>query len=149
MTLEDPQLDARVTELRQKVARAAAVDFEKQALHEEKHQRWDAAAKAWLRVAEGRPKDSVPLQRAALAQLQAQVPSRVVIETAKRAVELAPTDAQAHRTLAKVYMAADMQASAHTELEAAERCSSSGPVRSSDTKPPGLWQRLLGRDDPD
>jgi DNA-binding SARP family transcriptional activator len=91
----------------------------------------------------------VPLQRAALAQLQAQVASRVVIETAKRALELAPTDAQAHRTLAKVYMAADMQASARTELEAAERCSPGGAARSSDTKPPGLWQRLLGRDDAD
>jgi hypothetical protein len=39
MTFEDPAVRARHTELKQKVTRAAAVDFEKQAAYEEKQQR--------------------------------------------------------------------------------------------------------------
>jgi hypothetical protein len=146
LTFDDPRTQKRVHELRDKVMRAAAVDFEKQAAYEEKQQRWPLAAKSWLRVAEGRPKDSLPLQRAALAQLQAGVELRIVMETAKRAVELGPSDPQAHRVLAKVYMAADMQASARRELEAAQRCSPAGE-HSDEPVSTGLLKRLLCRDD--
>jgi Tfp pilus assembly protein PilF len=87
----------------------------------------------------------MPLQRAALAQLQAGVELRLVMQTAKRAVELAPNDAQAHRVMAKVYVAADMQANARRELEAAHRCSRT--EGSDDLSPTGLLKRLLGRED--
>jgi hypothetical protein len=144
MTFEDPEIQARVAELKLKVLRAAAVDFEKQATQDEKHQRWTAAAQGWLRVAEGRPQDSAPLLRAALAQLQAGIEPRGILEIAKRAVELAPSDPQTHLTLAQVYNAADMQASARHEQDEADRCS---PARApSSTKPPSFLQRLLGRD---
>ena len=147
MTFNDAAVQRRANELKQQVSRAAAVDFEKQAAQEERNQAWDRAAKSWLRVAEGRPQDGLPLQRAALAQLQAGVELRQVMETAKRAVQLTPNDAQAHRTLAKVYMAADMQASADRELDAARRCSPlSGP---SEDTPTGLLKRLLGRQSSD
>lgn len=147
MTFEDPRVKARLDDIKLKVVRAAAVDFEKQAAYEEKHQRWALAAESWLRVAKGRPNDSYPLHRAAFAQLQAGVELRLVMETAKRAVDLAPNDAQAHRTLAKVYMAADMQASARRELELAQRCSPTDDAQ--DDAKAGLLQRLLGRDDED
>jgi tetratricopeptide (TPR) repeat protein len=123
------------------------VDFEKQAAYEEKQQRWGLAAKSWLRVAEGRPNDSLPLQRAALAQLQAGVELRQVMELAKRAVELAPNDAQAHRTLARIYHAANMLANARRELEAAQRCAG-GPAPAAAAEPAknaGLFKRLLGQ----
>jgi Flp pilus assembly protein TadD len=144
MTFDDPRIQARFAELKVKVMRTAAVDFEKQAAHEEKQQHWAQAARSWLRVAEGRPTDSLPLQRAALAQLLAGTELRAAMENAKRAVELAPNDAEAHRTLAKVYVAADMQASARRELEEAQRCA--GGSGASDEGPTGLLKRLLGRD---
>lgn len=77
-------------------------------------------------MAEGRPTDSLPLQRAALAQLQAGVELRQVMELAKRAVELGSGDAQAHRTLARVYLAAEIQANARRELEPAQLAAESG-----------------------
>jgi len=142
MTFTDLRVQQRARELTQQVLRAAAVDFEKQAAQEERNQHWDRAAKTWMRVAEGRPTDGFPLQRAALAQLQAGVELRLVMETARRAVQLSPNDAQAHRTLAKVYLAADMQASADRALEAAHRCSPMSDP--SDDTPTGLLKRLLG-----
>lgn len=144
MTFEDPRLQARFAELKLKVMRTAAVDIEKQAAYEEKQQHWSQAARSWLRVVDGRPNDSVPLQRAALALLRAGTDLRTAMDSAKRAVELAPNDAEAHRTLAKVYVAADMQASARRELEAAQRCSG---IEASEEGPTGLLKRLLGRDD--
>lgn len=152
MTFDDARIRARVAKLKTVVSRALAVDFEKQAAYEEKQQRWALAARSWLRVAEGRPKDSLPLQRAALAQLQAGVDLRQVMEIAKRATELAPDDPQAHRTLARVYVAAGMQANARRALEAAQRCSGE-PVAAEaapakPAKPAGLFKRLLGRDAP-
>lgn len=151
MTFEDARIRANVAKLKTVVSRALAVDFEKQAAYEEKQQRWGLAARSWLRVAEGRPKDSLPLQRAALAQLQAGVELRQVMETAKRAVELAPNDPQTHRTLARVYVAAGMQANARRALETAQRCGDE-PATPAQTpkpaKPGGLFKRLLGREAP-
>jgi hypothetical protein len=147
MTFDDPGVHARFAELKGQVYRTVAVDFEKQAVYEEKQQHWSLAAQSWLRVAQGRPNDSLPLQRAALAQLEAGVELRVVMETAKRAVGLGPNDAQAHRVMAKVYVAADMQANARRELEAAQRCSRA--EGGEDLSPTGLLKRLLGRDDKD
>ena len=147
MTFEDPRVQTRFAELKNKVYRTVAVDFEKQAVYEEKQQHWSLAAQSWLRVAEGRPNDSLPWQRAALAQLQAGAELRLVMETAKRAVELGPNDAQAHRVMAKVYVAADMQANARRELEAAQRCSRA--EGGDDLSPTALLKRLLGREDKD
>jgi hypothetical protein len=145
MTFDDSRVQARFLELKAKVYRNVAVDFEKQAAYEEKQQNWPLAAQSWLRVAEGRPNESMPLQRAALAQLQAGVELRLVMETAKRAVELGPNDAQAHRVMAKVYVAADMQANARRELEVAQRCGRT--EGGDDLSPTGLLKRLLGRED--
>jgi tetratricopeptide (TPR) repeat protein len=145
LTLVVSRTQDRVKELKQQVFSASAVELEKQALHAEKLQQWDKAANSWLRVAEGRPQDSLPWQRAALAQLQAGVELRAAVESAKRAVQLAPNDADAHRTLAKVYSAADMQASAARALEAARRCGASSDS-ADDTTPTGLLKRFLGRE---
>jgi hypothetical protein len=152
MTFEDAKIRARVAQLKTQIARALAVDFEKQAAYEEKQQRWELAARSWLRVAEGRPKDSLPLQRAALAQMQAGADLKQVLELAKRAVELAESDPEAHRTLARVYVAAGMQANARRELEAAQRCttpaSEEAPKEAAAKGERGLFKRLLGREAP-
>jgi Tfp pilus assembly protein PilZ len=155
MTFDDAKIRARVAQLKTQVARALAVDFEKQAAYEEKQQRWALAARSWLRVAEGRPKDSLPLQRAALAQMQVPgVDLKQVLELAKRAVELSDGDPEAHRTLARVYVAAGMQANARRELEAAQRCDppleeDAGKDAAGKAKPErGLFKRLLGREAP-
>ena len=148
MSFEDPLVQKRAHELRQQVLRAAAFRYEKEAAQAEKLREWDKAAKAWLNVAEGRPTESFPLQRAALAQLQAGGDLRTAVETAKRAVQVAPSDAEAHRTLAEVYLAADMHASARSELEAAQRCSPEAAV-GEEASPTGLLKRLLGTNDRD
>ena len=155
MSFDDAKIRARVAQLRTQVSRALAVDFEKQAAYEEKQQRWALAARSWLRVAEGRPKDSLPLQRAALAQLQVPgVDLKQVLELAKRAVALSGGDAEAHRTLARVYVAAGMQANARRALEAAQRCDAPVPAAATGEAAPkdrperGLFKRLLGRDAP-
>ena len=155
MTFDDAKIRARVAQLKTQVSRALAVDFEKQAAYEEKQQRWGLAARSWLRVAEGRPKDSLPLQRAALAQMQVPgVDLKQALELAKRAVELSDGDPEAHRTLARVYVAAGMQANARRELEAAQRCDApanedAGKDATAKGKPErGLFKRLLGREAP-
>jgi len=155
MTFDDAKIRARVAQLRTLVSRALAVDFEKQAAYEEKQQRWALAARSWLRVAEGRPKDSLPLQRAALAQMQVPgVDLKQPLELAKRAVELSDGDPEAHRTLARVYVAAGMQANARRELELAQRCvaptdEEAGKEAAAKAKSErGLFKRLLGREAP-
>lgn len=148
MQFDDTKIRARVAQLKLLVARALAGDFERQATYEEKQQRWAKAARSWMRVAEGRPQDGLPLQRAALAQLQAGGDLRKAMEVAKRAVELAQHDPQARRTLARVYVAAGMQASARRELEAAQRCQPGPESPATPKQTAGLFKRLWGRDAP-
>jgi tetratricopeptide (TPR) repeat protein len=100
-----------------------AAEYEKQALYEERHQKWSDAARSWQRVGEGRPDDPEPWRHAALAMLAAEGDPRRVIELAKRAVELAPLDAHSRRVLGHAYLAAGMKVSARDELEAAVRLS--------------------------
>jgi len=155
MTFDDAKIRARVAQLKTQVSRALAVDFEKQAAYEEKQQRWGLAARSWLRVAEGRPKDSLPLQRAALALMQVPgVDLKQALELGKRAVELSDGDPEAHRTLARVYVAAGMQANARRELEAAQRCAAPADeetgkdAAAKGKQERGLFKRLLGREAP-
>jgi Tfp pilus assembly protein PilZ/curved DNA-binding protein CbpA len=153
MTFEDAKIRARVAQLKTQVSRTLAVDFEKQAAYEEKQQKWALAARSWQRVADGRPKDSAPLQRAALALMQAGGDLKPAIELAKRAVELADNDPEPRRVLARLYDAAGMQANARRELEAAQRCASpTGEEPAKDPAKPkaerGLFKRLLGREAP-
>lgn len=147
MTFDDAKIRARVAQLKAQVARTLAVDFEKQAAYEEKQQKWALAARSWQRVADGRPKDSLPLQRAALAILQANGDLKQAVELGKRAVDLAENDAQAHRTLARIFVAAGMEANARRELEAAQRCAAPDSPEAAKAKAEGgLFKRLLGRE---
>jgi tetratricopeptide (TPR) repeat protein len=105
------------------VLSALAHEYEKQALYEERHQKWSDAAKSWQRVGDGRPNDPQPWRHAALAMLAAEGDLRRAIELAKRAVELSPLDAHSRRVLGHAYLAAGMKSSARDELEAAVRLS--------------------------
>lgn len=115
---EDRERVERVCAL---VLSALAADYEKQALYEERHQKWSDAARSWLRVGEGRPHDPQPWRHAALAMLAAEGDVRRAIDLAKRAVELAPLDAHCRRVLGHAYLAGGLKSSARDELEAAVR----------------------------
>jgi len=117
---EDRERVERVCAL---VLGALALEYEKQALYEERHQKWSDAAKSWQRVSDGRPNDPEPCRHAALAMLAAEGDVRRAIELAKRAVELAPLEAHSRRVLGHAYLAAGMKRSARDELETAVRLS--------------------------
>jgi tetratricopeptide (TPR) repeat protein/Tfp pilus assembly protein PilZ len=123
MQIEDLQLKARVEHVRALVMRSVAFRFEKQALYEEKHQKWDQAARSWLKVCAGRPDDPNAHRRAALATREANGDMRCAVELAKRAVQLAPGDAHNRRALGHMYLAVGMKLNARRELETAVRLS--------------------------
>ena len=104
------------------LAAELASTYEKQARYEEENGLWDAAARSWRKVSEGRADDPRPLRRGAEALLQAEGGDlREAKQMAQRAVDLAPDSAKARLTLAKVFLAAGMQANARRELEAAAK----------------------------
>jgi Flp pilus assembly protein TadD len=143
--LNVPSVRTGVAHLKALASRTLINDYEDQAVYEESQQRWQLAGRSWLRVAEGRPDDSLPLQRAAHAQLQAGVDLRKVVPVAKRAVALAPNDARAHRILARAYLAGGMQLEARRELEIARRCPAPPAPPPAASLPRHLMQRLLDR----
>jgi tetratricopeptide (TPR) repeat protein/Tfp pilus assembly protein PilZ len=120
MDVEGRELQERVERVRVQIARNAAMDFEKQALYEERHQKWADAALSWLKVVEGRAHDALPHRRAALALLEAQGDVRRAIELAKQAVTLKSDDPQNHQALGRLYLAAGMKENARRVLEVAK-----------------------------
>jgi tetratricopeptide (TPR) repeat protein len=118
-----PEDRERVERVCLAVLGALAEEYEKQALYEERHQKWSDAAKSWQRVGDGRPNDPEPWRHAALAMLAAEGDVRRAIELARRAVELSPLDAHSRRVLGHAYLAAGMKRSARDELESAVRLS--------------------------
>ncbi len=119
MQIDDPALQARAKRVHASVMRGLALGFEKQALYEEKHQKWSQAAHSWLKVCEGRPEDPSCHRKAALTMVESRGDLHRAVELAKRAVELAPSDAQNRRALGHVYLAAGLKLNARRELEAA------------------------------
>jgi tetratricopeptide (TPR) repeat protein len=99
-----------------------------QAMYEEKHQRWDDAAVSWQRLCEAAPDDAAAHQAAALALHHTGADPSRTIELARRAVELAPTDAAARRTLGNAYLAGGLKHRARDEFEAAQRLQGETPT---------------------
>ena len=129
MDFDSPQLAASINKLQRAIAAGLADHFQKQALYEERHQKWGAAARNWLRVCEGRPKDAECARRAAKALLEDGKDLKGACRYAKRAVELAPDDYYNYKVLGHCYVAAGMHENARRALEAAQRLGGEKPKR--------------------
>ncbi|MBX3249738.1 MAG: DnaJ domain-containing protein [Myxococcales bacterium] len=108
--------------VRHLLAKKMAGTYEKQAVYEEELGEWEAAARSWSRVIEGRPAQVRGYVRAVEALLRAKAADlKQAKELAARAVELKPDDAKTRALLGRVYSAAGMRANARRELEAAAK----------------------------
>jgi len=107
----------RHDELRAALAAQMADTYLKQARYEEHHGNWEAAARSWQKVAEGRPEDARAWRQAALALLEGKGDLRLARDLAQEAVNLQPNLAANRAALARIYAAAGMKASARKELD--------------------------------
>lgn len=107
---------ARVSRL---LANSLSSSYEEQALYEQRHGKWSAAALSWAKVFEGRPDDARAARLAAEALVEARGDLHRAKELAQRAVELAPDDATNLRALGRVYMAAGLALNARRVLQRA------------------------------
>lgn len=101
------------------LAASLADNYAQQAVYEERHKKWAAAAASWAKVAEGRPLDAGAHWHTARALLEANGDVKLAAKLARRATELAPEDVFAARTLGRAYLAAGMSLNAKRELERA------------------------------
>lgn len=119
---EDSKLRAQAAEAQDRAAAALAEGYLRQAEYEQRSERWKEAARSYSRAADGMKNDAQVQHKAAHAMLRAELDLHRAAEYAKRAIALDPANTDYHVTLAHIYMAAGMQASARRELElAAER----------------------------
>lgn len=114
-----PELKKIYDEVERKVAVALAPTYYQQARYETQNQRWKQAIRSWQKVCRGRPDDVECHAAAAEALLMGKGDLRKARDMAQRAVELAPRDAMARRTLGHVYLQAQMYKNARRELEIA------------------------------
>ncbi len=96
-----------------------AESYQKQAIYDEKNERWTEAAKAWVRVAKLKPEDPNANERAAFTLGKADGDIREAAAYAQAAVNLQPQILKHRITLANLYMAAGKPALARRELEGA------------------------------
>ena len=115
------ELQERHDRLRAELAAQMSDTYLKQARYEEQHENWEAAARSWQKVAEGRPTEARARRQAALALLQAEGDLRLARDLAQEAVKLQPTQLSNRVALARVFIAAKMKASARKELEHAAK----------------------------
>jgi len=138
-------LERRASTLERYLCQGLAEYYQQQALYEERHNKWSQAVISWGRVCAGRPEDAESHRRLASALLQAGGDLRQAVVHGRRAVQLAPTSIEAHRTLGHVYMAVNMPKSARGEFERAsnfgrDRVSSRGPAERL-----GILRRLFAK----
>jgi curved DNA-binding protein CbpA len=114
----DQDLAARLDSLQARANAELAQSYLDQAQYEERSGRYLEAAQSYERAARGKPNARV-FERAAHCLLEAQADLRKAGELAREAVSLAPDQAPARTTLARIYLAADMKQSALAEFERA------------------------------
>jgi len=115
---DDQDLAARLEALQSRADAELAQSYLDQAQYEERSGRFLEAAQSYERAARGKPNARV-YERAAHCLLEAQGDLRKAGELAREAVLLAPEQAPARITLARIYLAADMKQSALAEFERA------------------------------
>jgi curved DNA-binding protein CbpA len=121
LEIRDEKLRAEYRRVSREVSGRLADSYEKQALYEEKNQKWDRAARSWARVFEGRPHQAESAWRAANALVEARGDMYRAKAFAEKAVELSPDDHRGHQVLGRVFMAIGMSLNARREMEEAAR----------------------------
>jgi len=101
------------------VARNLADNYEKQAIYEEKTANWQAAARSWARVSDGRGDDANASRRTAEALLKAGGDLHLAQKHAQRAVQIDGKGVPNLTILARVYLAAGLKLNALRELQKA------------------------------
>ncbi len=121
MTLapEREDLRAEYARINGELASSLATSYEEQALYEQRHGKWAAAALSWVKVAEGRPDDARAARNAAEALVEAKGDLHKAKELAQRASDLAPDDVENLRALGRVYIAAGLALNARRVLQRA------------------------------
>jgi len=116
---DNPAISARVVEAQTQAESLLSGHYLAQAQYEEREGRMPEAARSYARATLGSP-DARTFERAAYCALMAEGGDlRLAGEHARRAVALAPDDAQARVTLARIYVTAGMKQSGLAEFERA------------------------------
>jgi hypothetical protein len=120
---DDADLRARAEVAQRAADEVLSETYERQAIYEEKSERWADAARSWARVVRARPKDARAHDRAAGAMAKSGGDLHEAARLAKIACALMPRSGTPRRTLAEVYIAAGLTLNAKRELEAAAQLS--------------------------
>ena len=115
---EHAEINARLQQAQGEAESLLSEHYLTQATYEERDGRLAEAARSYARAAVGGPKAHT-FERAAYCALMAAGDLRLASEHARRAVALAPDDAQSRVTLARIYVAAGMKQSGLAEFERA------------------------------
>ncbi|MEZ4337131.1 MAG: DnaJ domain-containing protein [Sandaracinaceae bacterium] len=98
-----------------------AASYEEQALYEQRHGKWGAAAISWAKVFEGRPDDARAARQAAEALVEAGGDMHRAKVLAQAAADLEPDNVECLRALARVYIAAGLGLNARRVLQRAAK----------------------------
>jgi tetratricopeptide (TPR) repeat protein len=115
---DNPEITARLQEVQTEAEALLSNHYLTQAQYEEREGRMPEAARSYARATIGNPTAHL-FERAAFCGLMAAADLRLAGEHARRAVALAPEDAQSRVTLARIYVTAGMKQSALAEFERA------------------------------
>lgn len=115
---DNPELASRLQQAQTEAESQLANHYLVQAEYEEREGRMPEAARSYARAILGSP-SARTLERAAYCALLASGDLRLAGDHARRAVAIAPEDAQARVTLARIYIAAGMKQSGLAEFERA------------------------------
>lgn len=115
---DNPEITARLQEVQTAAEALLSNHYLTQAQYEEREGRMPEAARSYARATIGNPTAHL-FERAAFCGLMAAADLRLAGEHARRAVALAPEDAQSRVTLARIYVTAGMKQSALAEFERA------------------------------
>jgi tetratricopeptide (TPR) repeat protein len=115
---DDETLKQRLDAAQDQASAELAETYFAQARYEEQNFHYEAAARSYARAAAGKASAQL-YQQAANCYLEAGSDPRSATEHARKAVSLAPTNAEARITLARAYLASNMRQSALAELERA------------------------------
>ena len=114
-------IEAEFERVNQLVQAELANMHEQQAKYEEDNKKWSAAAVSWAKVVEGRPDDLKANMRAAHSLLLAGINMHRARDYAQKAVMLKPESIEARALLTRVYIQANMKASAEKALKEIEK----------------------------
>jgi tetratricopeptide (TPR) repeat protein len=118
---EDATLRARADDVARRLAMSFAVRNAEEARRAERSGDWAEAAACWQKVVNAHPQDAVALERAAHALLRLGRDLPRAAELARRATQQSPPRVEAYTTLAQIFIAGGLRASALGALETASK----------------------------